>query len=228
MDPIQSLRIHLSQYLDKSRSKPIEPPQMPPNALEVANLIAYLRQKGLDPIIVGSVAMLLHLSKKRLQNNASAVESVHDIEIFLEVPHEPDYFENKYRLTKDVDFYISKNIPPPPSGWRKDRESIGVESWISPNDGFVDFLIKGQRFPHSLPTPQKIEKDPEFEKLGLPVASLQSLFALKLNSERVKDTEDLLNLAKQIGIPKFPENSLNPVQKENLNLIEIWMLHQRS
>lgn len=67
-----------------------------------------------------------------------------------------------------------------------------------------------------------IEKDPESIKMGCPVADVMSIFLMKLNSFREKDSLDLLILARKLGIPKNIERqSLNSTQKENLSLLKI-------
>jgi len=193
----------VAAYLSNSRSK--ENMHIPPTSKEVEELISYLRSKDIDPIIVGSVALITHLKL-----NSQDLKD-----------HNP---------TKDLDLFISESplarLPPPPPGWSRDREAVGVVSWISPKGGYVDFLIAGHCFPGQSKIPKKITKDPEFEKMGCPVADICSLFILKLNSSREKDLLDLLSLSRKVGIPKeLKKHTLNEIQRENLSLLQLWLEH---
>ena len=88
----------------------------------------------------------------------------------------------------------------------------------------MDFLMAGHMFPCGRKNPQKIDKDPKSEAMQCPVADIASLFLLKLNSMREKDLTDLVELAQKVGIPKTLKNqSLNEVQKENLQLVRLWI-----
>src|SRR3954462_14926840 len=91
--------------------------QTPPTANEVKLLISYLRGQGVNPVIVGSVRVFHHLRATT----------------------------RDYRPTVDLDLFIDKPLPAPPEGWRKDPEA-GIDSWISPSGGYVDFLLRGHQF----------------------------------------------------------------------------------
>lgn len=203
----------IGEFLRQSRNSTSNQGHIPPNLEEVNILIEYLSEKGLDPIIVGSVAVYTHLRKKRSYPKISLVRQV---DIAIELKEDVTSFG----FTKDIDLFISKKLPPPPPCWKVDKASLGVPSWISPSNGYVDFLIAGHIFPDNSKNPMKIEKDAELLEMGCAIADLKSLFLLKLNSSRPKDFTDLLALAHIIGIPGklIP---LNETQKENLELLEI-------
>lgn len=69
----------------------------------------------------------------------------------------------------------------------------------------------------------KIGKDPESVEMGCPIADLQSIFELKLNSSRVKDFTDLIALSRVVGIPTNLQAS-NETQKENLELLKMMII----
>lgn len=193
---------YLTAYLKHSRVE--SKGHFPPTERETEELIIYLRHNGVDPIIVGSVAVVKHLN-----------------------PTSDDLNKGKVRPTTDLDLFISSALPIPPPGWRRDLKSVGVISWISPSGGYVDFLVAGQRFPDNQ-NPKKIGKDPESEKMGCPVADMVSIFQLKLNSYREKDTLDLVALARKIGIPKNLDTyALNSLQRDNLTIVKLWIAHER-
>lgn len=193
---------NLIEYLKHSRNQADGTSKVPPNGKEVEELISYLRENGLDPIIVGSVAIVSHLrlTSQELKNQ-------------------------NFRHTVDVDFFVSKMLPNVPLGWRRDMQSIGVHSWISPTGGYVDFLIAGHRYPDNNQNPKEIGKDPESLKIGWPVADIVSLFQLKLNSYREKDILDLVALARKVSIPEkhLKMLKLNETQLNNLELIKLWI-----
>lgn len=196
---------YLSTYLKQSRSKMVGQPHRPPTDGELESLITYLQEKGLDPIIVGSIALIKHLKPT-----------------FKEIE------DGSVRLTQDIDLFVSAALPNPPMGWRHDMGSIGVQSWIAPSGGYVDFLVAGHSFPDSTKNPKKIDKDAESEKMGCPVADIVSLYVLKLNSFREKDLLDLIALARKVGIPKeLSQRPLNNTQKDNLSILKLWLSHDR-
>lgn len=192
----------LIEYLNHSRNQTSKDITVPPTGKEVEELVSYLKAQGLDPIIVGSVAVVgyLQLSNQELR-------------------------KEKFRRTGDIDFFVSKALPNPPLGWRRDQASIGVTSWISPSGGYVDFLVAGHRFPDNNQNPKEIGKDPESIKDGWPIADLTSIFLLKLNSYREKDILDLVALAQKAGIPEsnLRKQRLNETQSNNLELIQLWI-----
>lgn len=76
-----------------------ETSHIPPNVQEVEDLIMYLRERGVEPIIVGSSAIAQHLKITEL-----------------------DIRNRSFRLTKDLDVFVSKDLPTPPNGWRRDAK----------------------------------------------------------------------------------------------------------
>lgn len=199
------IKTYLADFLRDSRDKLKDKTHIPPTDKEVESLIIYLQEKGVDPVIVGSVAVIKHLKQKG-----------------------KNFKDDSLDMTKDLDLFVSSSLPNPPTGWRRDLESIGVISWISPSGGSVDFLIAEHRFPNNLKNPKKIDKDPESVLMGCPVADLRSIFELKLNSDREKDLTDLLVLARRLGIPKgLHQQPLNQTQKDNLKLVTLWIEHDK-
>lgn len=185
-------------YLKRCRSDPSKGVHIPPTAQELCDLMSYLQEEGVDPVIVGSAAIIKHLNPSRLS-------------------------DDKFRLTQDIDIFISNVLPDPPAGWRRDSKSIGVNSWISPTGGYVDFLLAGQPLPDNHRIPSRIGKDSESSDMGCPVADVVSIFLMKLNSYRDKDLTDLVLLARKVGIPKsLRTGRLSREQRDNLNLVEIW------
>lgn len=200
------IKIYLADFLKESRDKLKGDMHVPPTDKEVEELVVYLQEKGADPAIVGSAAVIKHLKHK-----------------------DPNFKDDSFHLTKDIDIFVSSSLPNPPFGWRYDLKSPGVISWISPSGGYVDFLIAGHRFPNDLKNPKKIDKDPESVLMGCPIAALRSIFELKLNSDREKDLTDLLILARRIGIPNdLQQQPLNQTQRENLNLVNLWVEHTKN
>jgi hypothetical protein len=194
-------------YISQSRDIQLEESHYPPSAREMEILIEYLQSEGVDPIIVGSVAIVKHLNQKIINSSEAST----------------------YRRTEDLDLFIKKQIPKPPIGWRIDRAAIGVVSWISPSGGYVDFLIAGQNFPDNSKNPMNIGKDPESVKMGCPIADVLSLFIMKLNSFREKDMTDLLTLSLKLGIPnELERQALNHTQRENLSLLKMWLAHENN
>lgn len=173
---------------------------VPPTAAEVRALLSYLRAAGVAPTIVGSVGVLHHL-----RNSSEEFRPTVDLDLFVPVSHE-----------------ILRRLPPP-KGWKVDRESIGVISWISPGGGYVDFLTSNYEFPGGERTPRAVATDPGSDP-DYPVASPVELFRLKLNSMRTKDVSDLVSLARSLGkVPTDQElGRLNDTQRENLELVRTW------
>jgi len=115
---------------------------VPPSRDEVVELISYLNKYKLDPTIVGSAAVLLHVK------------------------------DPNFRPTHDVDIHINKEaLPPLLPGWRVDKEATGTLSWISPSGGYVDFLYPSYQFP-SGEAMVKIDKQKEGELPLADVASI--------------------------------------------------------
>jgi hypothetical protein len=172
----------------------------PPSPEEVQQLIAYLRSHRVNPVVVGSVGIMHHLTLA----------------------------SHKFRPTVDLDLFVDKPLPNPPKGWRRDAESPGLTSWISPSGGYVDFMEKDHEFPSGSRNPSSVEVDPNSK--DYPVASPVALLKLKLNSYREKDMSDAVALARAMG--GVPDDAafgkLNQDQKENLEMLRQWAAHFRS
>lgn len=211
MSSIKSFMKHIETHLQYSRKKlegnrssssslMEESQHVPPSVKELENLIQYLQSKGVNPIIVGSLAIAHHLKVTK------------------------EKVDKSFRATEDLDLFVSTNLPSPPFGWKRDQKSIGLISWISPSGGYVDFLVAGHRFPDNHINPQKLGVDKDSMEAGCPVADIAALFQLKLNSYRTKDLTDLVALAREVGIPKeLRLLRLNQTQKDNLQLVDLWI-----
>lgn len=169
----------------------------PPQFEETEWLIKYLQDEGLKPVIIGSSAVIAHLG----------------------IPE--DRIEQDFRTTKDLDVVVRGRIPEPPAGWRRDYDSPGVVSWISPSGGYVDFLKPGMEFPGGQRVPA-LSTAPE--SATLPVADLQSIFKMKLASFRETDISDLLMLARRGGVPTL--SGLSRLQKENLEYLQLILANE--
>lgn len=65
LDQRNFIETRLGDFLRKSRNSTLSQGHIPPEPKEIKALIDYLEEKGLEPIIVGSVAVYSHLRKKR-------------------------------------------------------------------------------------------------------------------------------------------------------------------
>ena len=162
----------------------------PPTPDEVRALLAYLVSHRVNPTIVGSVAVFHHLS-------ASTKE---------------------FRPTVDLDVFVDRKLPAPPEGWTTDPEALGLDSWISPSGGYVDFMTAGHRFPGGEKYPSKISRAAGAPK-EYPVADAETLLRMKLFSAREKDLSDSCALARHLGIPELA--GLNKTQRENYELVKL-------
>lgn len=192
---------YLSKYLSQcqKRNPFVEEERytnIPPTSKELEQLISYLSEKDVDPVIIGSIAVIKHLKL--------TTEDIH---------------ARTFRPTQELDLLISKKLPDPPPGWHCNEEIREISSWISPTGGYVEFLMAQDMLPKN----DKIEKDPESIAMGCPVADLLTLFKLKLNSSREKDLADLMSLARRVGIPQEVDKHLwNDIQMKNLELLRLW------
>lgn len=194
-----NIRKYLAQCRVRNAAE-VEDVHFPPSAEEVQELLAYLKENGIQGTIVGSTAVLKHLGDE---------VGVHD-----------------FRPTADLDIFI--NRPPPkqlPPRWQRDMESLGVVSWLSPTGGYVDFLQGGHEYPGGRRNPSNVEQDNSIAEF--PVASLRDVFRLKLNSERTKDLTDLVALARKTGVPG-DLGKLNAQQRENLQVVNQWVQYKPS
>ena len=185
----------LDRYLKQCRVRSVieavtgQESQVPPSPEELKMLLNYLR-RFVRATIIGSAAAFYHLGS------------------------DPAAF----RPTVDVDIHVDGPLPPPPQGWRRDLEAAGIESWISPSGGYVDFLVAGESLPGEVIVPQNVTVDKTAE---LPVATVADVFAMKLNSMREKDLFDAIALARKFGIPKLMR--INRQQRENLKMVQLWI-----
>lgn len=192
-----NIESYLNQCRVKNRLVESDDAHVPPTAEETKFLIKYLRDLGLKPAIVGSVGILRHLGSVDPKND--------------------------FRPTVDLDVWVTK-VPAPPKGWSRDHESIGVESWISPSGGYVDFMTPGHEFPGGTTNPKSIAYDPASAETDYPVAHWLDLLKMKLNSMRSKDLSDSIALIRKMkAIPSTKElGKLTQTQKENLDLVTQW------
>lgn len=158
----------IRDYLDYCRVKngliEGETSSMPPTPHEAAWLMTYLRQRHVNPKVVGGVAVVGHMAKLNRKD---------------------------VRPTYDLDVWVDRVPSNPPEGWRRDPASVGVTSWISPSGGTVDFLTPGHEYVHGK-NPSKIDLDTSI--LSFPVATWQDLMRMKLMAMRSKDIPDLVAL----------------------------------
>lgn len=195
----RTLRTYLGQCrVAQSHQYEAQGDTVPPSADEVQELVTYLRERNLDPLITGSAAVLKHLGPD--------IDSRRD-----------------FRPTKDLDIFVKGKLPQaPPPGWTQDRSAIGVVSWLSPSGGSVDFLEAGHEFPSGVKMPRRLSPDSETHGTSYPVVGFEDLVKTKLDSDRPKDLTDLLLLIKQRGIPEHL-GGLNRRQKDNLDLAQKWL-----
>jgi len=187
-------------YLCQCRVKSLAESQdvhVPPSAGEAIQLIRFLKDAGVKPLVIGSVGVLSYLNVDPTKN---------------------------FRPTVDLDLWVEKVPRQLPRGWTIDHEAIGVDSWVSPSGGTVDFIVPGQKFPSGGRSPKSINANPDFVDTDFPVADWVDLVKLKLNSVREKDLADVIALVRAMGrVPSPTElGSLNGDQRDNLDLVKKW------
>lgn len=176
----------------------------PPSAVQTDELFSYLRKFKLNPIVVGSAALVHHMGDDIGGKSASEV-----------------------RPTYDLDIYVSGNLPDPPPGWKRCTRSPGVSRWISPSGGVVDFLQGGHTFPggakaHKVSTVDVVLPGGADYK----VADCAGVWKYKLNTVRIKDLTDLALLGKTRGVPSERElGRLSSEQRENLEHVRVLVAH---
>lgn len=191
----------LEEILNISLKISLENAPIPPTSREVEELISYLLENNVDPVIVGSIAVIKH----------------------IHVTSE-DIKSRTYRPTQKLELFVSKILPNPPKGWHVNKKSIGSASWISPEGGCVDFFTIEDIFDGNAKNQNIIGRDHESIAMGCPVADVQTIFIMKLNSSRVIDFGDLLTLAAKVGVPKDLDELLwNDTQKKKLEPIRRWV-----
>ena len=176
----------------------------PPSGVQTDELFAYLRKFKLNPVVVGSAALVHHMGDDIGGQKASDV-----------------------RPTLDLDVYVSGPLPEPPPGWKRCTRSPGVSRWISPSGGVVDFLQGG----HAFPDGAKAQKFGTVDVV-LPggvdykVADQTGVWKYKLNTVRTKDLTDLALLGKARGVPSDKElGRLSADQRENLEHVRLLVSH---
>lgn len=168
--------------------------KIPPTHQELEELVSILQRADLDPIIVGTLAVIKYLS----------------------VTPE-DLQARVYRPIQTIDFVIAKDLPAPPLGWKCDQET---RSWISSEGGHVNFFLIGDLFSEE----RNMGKDLESVEMDCPIADVESLFLMKLSTRRERDIGDLMMLAKKVGIPQdIHEKLWNSTQQKNLEFLKHWV-----
>lgn len=191
---------HIQGYIDQCRVRSLveqivgNEVHVPASADELAELIAYLRSYGHNPVIVGSAAAFFHLGD------------------------DPAAF----RPTMDVDIHVTKPLPPLLPGWTRDPEAIGISSWISPSNGYVDFLQAGEELPGGFRVPRRVRIAADSDS-NFPVAALEEVLKMKLASLREKDLLDCVAIARKLGLPPKNTLGLNAQQEENYDLVALWI-----
>lgn len=191
-------RIH-NPFIESGLSIPI-----PPTSLEMQEIISYLKENDLDPIVVGTIAVIKHL---KLTNE--------------------EIRRGEVRPTARLEIFVSRKPSAPPEGWHVAPPSEDKIFWTSPSGGQASILVAGQKLSNGIQIPESIGKDPESELAGCPIGNVLSLFQMKLNSSLPKDLTDFLNIAVRIGIPDdLQEDLLNSRQKHNLKAARFWLKHR--
>lgn len=197
---------YLAAYLSECRAqnpfvKLEQKIPIPPTGKEIEALVSYLINSKVDPVIIGSIAVIKHLH------------------ITAE-----DIKARSFRLTQKVELFVSQFPPNLLSGWQINKNSKVLTSWISPTGGTVDFLKIEDLFSESVESQYVVEKDPESVNMGCPVADMQTLFLIKLNSDQERDLLDLLTLARRKNIPENLDKHLwTSTQRKNLDFIKLWI-----
>ncbi len=172
--------------------------KIPPTSQEIEELISVLQKSAVDPVIVGTLAVMKHL--------VVTTEDIH---------------AHTFRPIQTVDLLVYKKPLQLPHGWEVNTESSPIISWISPSRGYVKFLKSEDEFPANYS--QTVGKDRESVEMDCPVADVETLFKMKLNSRRERDLGDLMMLAKKVGIPADIEKKLwNTGQQQNLEFLQHW------
>lgn len=170
----------------------------PPNSREVEILIPFLQLQNLDPVIIGSIAVVKHLNIT-----------------------DQDIREREFRPAHALEVFITKTPREVPVDWEISHEITDKLAWISPSGGYVLFSIMGARLSDGSDCFSEIVKDPESVVENCPVADVSTLFKMKLNSNLSKDLYDLMCLTRRVGIPKnLEKESLSSLQVKNLEFLK--------
>jgi hypothetical protein len=170
----------------------------PPSSAEIEILIPFLQLQDLDPVIIGSIAVVKHLKIT-----------------------DQDIQQREFRPAHALEIFVIKSPQEIPEGWKICNEILDGLVWISPSGGFVIFSIMGTRLSDGSDYFPSIVKDLESVAMNCPVADVSTLFKMKLNSNLVKDLYDLMCLTRRVGIPKNLEDvELNKMQAKNLDFLK--------
>lgn len=197
------LEKYFAKFLSESRIRnPIVEEKLdisiPPLCEEVESLILFLQNFDLDPIIIGTLASIKHLKITEA-----------DIQMRL------------FRPAPSLELFVKKPPSLMPPGWKETDRAEGI-CWISPSRGYVDFKMPEDLLP-VFKNSEPIEKDQESVEQGCPVASLRSIFRLKLNSEFTNDLSEILSLMRRVGLPSNLEKDLRTeIQWKNFEMIKHW------
>ena len=174
--------------------------KIPPTADELEELIIFLQNKYLDPVIMGTLAVMKHL-----------------------VVTPADIKNRTYRPIQTIDLLVSKLPEQLLDGWQLDKDSSLKLCWISPSQGYVKFFNFKDEFPLELEKISTAVKDQESVLMNCPVADVETLFRMKLNSGKERDMLDLMMLTRKVNIPKDIELKLwNDVQRKKLEFLRHW------
>lgn len=170
--------------------------KIPPTSQELEELITFLHQIGLDPVIVGTLAVMKHL-----------VVTPDDIQTRI------------YRPIQTIDLLLPMIPQQLPQGWQVSKESSPTIFWASPSQGYIKFL----KFEDEFPENQNVVKDIDSVESSCPVADVETIFKMNLNSRKERDIGDLMMLTKRFGFPKNIEKHLwNQMQRKNLEFLQAW------
>lgn len=174
--------------------------KIPPTAGELEELISFLQKNYLNPVIMGTLAVMKHL-----------VVTPSDIQ------------NRTYRPIQTIDILVSKLPEQLLDGWQLDKDSSPRLCWMSPSQGYVKFFNFKDEFPSELDKISEAGKDQESVLMNCPVADVETLFRMKLNSRKEKDMLDLMMLTRKVDIPQDVDKKLwNDVQRKNLEFLRHW------
>jgi hypothetical protein len=209
----------IDEYLTVCRSQSVMEeihqfkPEKPPSADELRALIAYLTKNGLRPVVAGSASAFHHLALAF--GSSGGGKSL----------------ANLWRPTKDVDLWVTgtKRLPVPPTGWSRDPEAVGTDSWISPSGGVVDFIIGGTPFPSGVTAQHDVTISGN-SLPGIPVADIFWIIRSKLGTSRMKDLSDIIDLLHAIKAnPKYAaelpafRSALSSDEREELDSAQVFV-----
>ncbi len=174
--------------------------KIPPTAEELQKLISFLQENHLNPVIIGTLAVMKHL-----------VVTTADIQNRI------------YRPIQTIDLLVSKLPKQLFNDWHLDKESLPRLCWISPSNGYVKFFNFKEEFPLDLENITESCKDHESALMNCPVLNVETLFRMKLNSKKERDIFDLMMLTRKLEIPQDIDLKLwNDTQRQKLEFLRHW------